>query len=34
MIAVAKVFYLWVETGSMFGPARIIANLAEPIYDS
>jgi hypothetical protein len=34
MIGVAKVFYLWVETGSMFRPAGIIANLAELIYDS
>jgi hypothetical protein len=31
---VAKVFYLWVGTGSMFCPAGIIADPAELTYTS
>jgi len=34
MTAVAKVFYLGVETGSMFRPTGIIADNAELLYAS
>jgi len=34
MTVVAKVFYLWVETGSMVRPAGIIADPAELLYAS
>jgi len=34
MTAVAKVFYLWVETESMFRSTGIIANPAELLYAS
>jgi len=34
MAAVAKVFYLWVEAGSMVRPTGIIADLAELLYAS
>jgi len=34
MTAVAKEFYLWVETGSMFPSIRIIVNPAELLFTS
>jgi hypothetical protein len=34
MTAVAKVFYLWIERGSMFRSNGIIANPAELLYVS
>jgi hypothetical protein len=34
MIAVATVFYLWIETGNMFRSIGIIANPAELLYGS
>jgi hypothetical protein len=34
MTAVAEVFYLWVETGSMFPSTGIIADNAELLYAS